>query len=202
MVRPSPGQRCPLRGSPPALRDQFVTPDRVLEEPLRPEDVGVAPQFFVVVLTEDVEQNHRAGRHREALPGQVPDGEAPEERHAARTDGAGRPPAPNPPDVVHQSGVSLVNPVDLPLPVVRRPQAPTDVGALERDLRERVDGEVRFDAGTRATYSTDGSNYRQVPIAVVLPRTVEAAVEAVAACRGWCNSSAPRVKRPTPKPRH
>lgn len=57
------------------------------------------------------------------------------------------------------------------------------MSALERDLRERVDGEVRFDAGTRAAYSTDGSNYWQVPIGVVVPRTVEAAVEAVAVCR-------------------
>ena len=50
-------------------------------------------------------------------------------------------------------------------------------------LRERVDGEVRFDAGPRAAYSTDASNFRQVPLGVVLPRTVEAAVEAVAVCR-------------------
>ncbi|KOV71805.1 hypothetical protein ADL00_07070 [Streptomyces sp. AS58] len=46
-----------------------------------------------------------------------------------------------------------------------------------------MDGEVRFDAGTRGAYSTDGSNYRQVPIDVVIPRTVEAAEEAVAVCR-------------------
>ncbi|MDQ0772791.1 FAD/FMN-containing dehydrogenase/NAD-dependent dihydropyrimidine dehydrogenase PreA subunit [Streptomyces aurantiacus] len=76
-----------------------------------------------------------------------------------------------------------MKPVDLPLPVVRRPQVRTDEEALERDLRARVDGEVRFDAGTRAAYSTDGSNYRQVPIGVVVPRTVEAATEAVAVCR-------------------
>jgi FAD/FMN-containing dehydrogenase/Fe-S oxidoreductase len=50
-------------------------------------------------------------------------------------------------------------------------------------LRDRVDGEVRFDAGSRATYSTDSSNFRQVPLGVVLPRTIEAAVEAVAVCR-------------------
>jgi hypothetical protein len=31
---------------------------------------------------------------------------------------------------------------------------------LERDLRGRVDGEVRFDAGTRGAYSTDASNFR------------------------------------------
>ena len=51
------------------------------------------------------------------------------------------------------------------------------------DLRDRVDGEVRFDAGTRAAYSTDASNFRQVPIGVVVPRTIDAAVEAVAVCR-------------------
>lgn len=33
---------------------------------------------------------------------------------------------------------------------------------------------MRFDTGTRATYSTDSSNYRQVPIGVVVPRTIEA----------------------------
>ncbi|RAY11504.1 FAD-binding oxidoreductase [Actinomadura craniellae] len=73
--------------------------------------------------------------------------------------------------------------VDLPRPVLRRPQAAVDPRALERDLRDRVDGEVRFDAGSRALYATDASNYRQVPIGVVVPRTVGAAVEAVAVCR-------------------
>jgi hypothetical protein len=32
--------------------------------------------------------------------------------------------------------------------------------ALQSDLRERVRGEVRFDAGTRAIYAHDSSNYR------------------------------------------
>ncbi|MGN6678410.1 MAG: FAD-binding and (Fe-S)-binding domain-containing protein, partial [Streptosporangiaceae bacterium] len=54
---------------------------------------------------------------------------------------------------------------------------------LDRALSDRVDGEVRFDAGSRAAYSTDGSNFRQVPIGVVVPRSVEAAVDAVAVCR-------------------
>ncbi|GAA1268060.1 FAD-binding and (Fe-S)-binding domain-containing protein [Sphaerisporangium rubeum] len=58
-----------------------------------------------------------------------------------------------------------------------------DVAALRRDLEEAVDGEVRFDATMRGAYSTDASNYRQVPLGVVCPRTVEAAVAAVAACR-------------------
>lgn len=62
-------------------------------------------------------------------------------------------------------------------------RTPTLFEALADDLRGSVDGEVRFDPGSRATYSTDASNYRQVPIGVVVPRTVDAAVNAVAACR-------------------
>ncbi|HET8581974.1 MAG TPA: FAD-binding and (Fe-S)-binding domain-containing protein [Jatrophihabitans sp.] len=54
---------------------------------------------------------------------------------------------------------------------------------LEAALAAAVDGEVRFDAGTRGAYSTDGSNFRQVPIGVVVPRSIEAAVEAVRVCR-------------------
>src|SRR5689334_14007446 len=74
--------------------------------------------------------------------------------------------------------------ISLPTPVTARPGEPyVRVRDLERDLAERVDGEVRFDAGTRGAYSTDGSNFRQVPIGVVVPRTVDAAAEAVAVCR-------------------
>ena len=55
--------------------------------------------------------------------------------------------------------------------------------ALEAELRSRLAGEVRFDAGARALYATDASNYRQVPIGVVAPRTVEDVVATVEACR-------------------
>ncbi|MFF9280438.1 FAD-binding and (Fe-S)-binding domain-containing protein [Streptomyces griseosporeus] len=73
---------------------------------------------------------------------------------------------------------------DLPAPVGPRPAPPAvDASALAAALRERVDGEVRFDAGSRATYSTDASNFRQTPIGVVVPRTPEAAAEAVAVAR-------------------
>lgn len=57
------------------------------------------------------------------------------------------------------------------------------VARAERALRERVDGEIRFDSGSRAAYATDASNFRQVPYGVVLPHTVEAAVDAMAVCR-------------------
>jgi FAD/FMN-containing dehydrogenase/Fe-S oxidoreductase len=63
---------------------------------------------------------------------------------------------------------------------VDRPGAPSWLaGALD----DAVDGEVRFDQGSLAAYSCDSSNYRQIPIAVVLPRTVAAAVAAVEICR-------------------
>ena len=55
--------------------------------------------------------------------------------------------------------------------------------ALEMRLRATVRGEVRFDPASRALYATDASNYRQLPIGVVLPRDSEDVVATVAACR-------------------
>ncbi len=54
---------------------------------------------------------------------------------------------------------------------------------LEADLRRVVRGEVRFDAGSRALYSTDASNYRQLALGVVLPRDARDVEGAIAACR-------------------
>ncbi|HEY3754768.1 MAG TPA: FAD-binding and (Fe-S)-binding domain-containing protein [Opitutaceae bacterium] len=47
------------------------------------------------------------------------------------------------------------------------------VRELEKALRDKLDGEVRFDSATRALYATDGSNYRQAPVGVVIPRHVQ-----------------------------
>jgi FAD/FMN-containing dehydrogenase/Fe-S oxidoreductase len=58
-----------------------------------------------------------------------------------------------------------------------------DVAGLEAELHKNVEGEVRFDAGSKAMYAVDASNYRQVPIGVVIPRSKEDVVQAVAACR-------------------
>ena len=55
--------------------------------------------------------------------------------------------------------------------------------ALQAELRERVKGEVRFDAGTRAIYAHDSSNYRQVPFGVVVPKDAGDVVAAVEVCR-------------------
>ena len=56
-------------------------------------------------------------------------------------------------------------------------------GALARALQHHIDGDVGFDPGTRALYATDASNYRHVPIGVVIPRTIDALIATVALCR-------------------
>lgn len=45
----------------------------------------------------------------------------------------------------------------------------TNISRIERALKERVRGEVRFDYTTRVLYSTDASNYQIVPLGVVIP---------------------------------
>lgn len=54
---------------------------------------------------------------------------------------------------------------------------------LEAQIETRIQGEVRFDAGSRALYATDASNYRQVPIGVVVPRDIADVEATFAACR-------------------
>src|SRR5574338_730021 len=61
--------------------------------------------------------------------------------------------------------------------------AGVDAVALAAALRRELEGEVRFDAASRALYSTDASNYRQVPLGVVVPRTTQDVVAAVELCR-------------------
>jgi FAD/FMN-containing dehydrogenase/Fe-S oxidoreductase len=63
------------------------------------------------------------------------------------------------------------------------PPAHVDTPALEAALHRHLRGEVRFDSSTRALYATDGSNYRQVPIGVVIPRDKEDVLATVALCR-------------------
>ena len=63
---------------------------------------------------------------------------------------------------------------DAPMPAARE---------LVAELRANLEGEVRFDPGAQALYATDASNYRQVPIGVVVPKTIGDLVNGVAACR-------------------
>ncbi|HLJ78974.1 MAG TPA: FAD-binding oxidoreductase, partial [Acidobacteriaceae bacterium] len=53
---------------------------------------------------------------------------------------------------------------------------------LETELLAAIRGEVRFDTTSRALYATDASNYRQVPIGVVLPRDAADVEATLAAC--------------------
>ncbi|MGE5321325.1 MAG: FAD-binding and (Fe-S)-binding domain-containing protein [Actinomycetota bacterium] len=63
---------------------------------------------------------------------------------------------------------------------------------LEAELKRHVGGEVRFDRGSRALYSSDGSNYRQVPIGLVIPRDADDVIATVAACRRFGAPVLPR----------
>jgi FAD/FMN-containing dehydrogenase/Fe-S oxidoreductase len=58
-----------------------------------------------------------------------------------------------------------------------------DAAALAAELNAAIRGEVRFDDGARALYATDASNYRQVPIGVVMPRDAADVVATVALAR-------------------
>ena len=58
-----------------------------------------------------------------------------------------------------------------------------NVRDLEHDLRRSVEGEVRFSPGDRGLYSATGANYRQLPIGVVIPKTVDDVITTVATCR-------------------
>lgn len=59
----------------------------------------------------------------------------------------------------------------------------SDTAGLLAKLRASVSGEVLADAGSRAIYSGDASNYRHVPTAVVLPRTEDDVAAALSLCR-------------------
>ena len=46
----------------------------------------------------------------------------------------------------------------------------TSPAAILGELKRSIEGDVRFDKGTLTVYSTDASNYRQIPIGVIAPR--------------------------------
>ncbi len=71
---------------------------------------------------------------------------------------------------------------DPAIPGAPRARARIDVIRLKRALRKAVDGEVRFDPGSLAMYANDASNFRQVPIGVVIPRTLDDVVAAHRVC--------------------
>ncbi|HJT70044.1 MAG TPA: FAD-binding and (Fe-S)-binding domain-containing protein, partial [Terriglobales bacterium] len=83
------------------------------------------------------------------------------------------------------SRLPLIHTEELPATPKPRPFRVSDVDPreIEAELSKNVEGEVRFDAGSRGMYSVDASNYRQVPVGVVVPRSVDDVVNTIAACR-------------------
>ncbi len=67
-----------------------------------------------------------------------------------------------------------------------------DVHALQRDLAAALAGEVRFDVATRAAYATDASNFRQPPIGVVVPASIDDVVATHRVCRAHAAPILPR----------
>lgn len=63
---------------------------------------------------------------------------------------------------------------------------------LEHELKRMVRGEVRFDSGSRALYAADASNYRQIPIGLVVPRDADDVTATVALCRKYGAPVLPR----------
>jgi FAD/FMN-containing dehydrogenase/Fe-S oxidoreductase len=63
---------------------------------------------------------------------------------------------------------------------------------LESLLKKSLRGDVRFDLGSRALYAADSSNYRQIPIGVILPRDAADVEAALAACRATGAAVLPR----------
>ncbi|MFI5252754.1 MAG: FAD-binding and (Fe-S)-binding domain-containing protein [Bacteroidota bacterium] len=66
------------------------------------------------------------------------------------------------------------------------------ITSFEQQLKDIIRGEVLFDKGTRAAYSTDSSNYRQVPVGVVVPREITDVIEAISIAR---NNNIPILNR-------
>jgi FAD/FMN-containing dehydrogenase len=65
----------------------------------------------------------------------------------------------------------------------REAMKPNAAEELASALKRKIDGEVRFDSGSRALYASDLSIYRQVPIGVVVPRSYDDVIKTVALCR-------------------
>ena len=79
----------------------------------------------------------------------------------------------------------------------RNPSA--EAAALQAELSRRISGEVRFDNASRAIYATDASNYRQVPIGVVIPKTQQDVIETIAVCRQFSAPLLSRARRHKPR---
>src|ERR1700733_6201218 len=63
---------------------------------------------------------------------------------------------------------------------------------LASQLRAKIRGEVRFDPTSRALYATDASNYRHIPIGVVIPLAEDDVIATLTLCREFKAPILPR----------
>ncbi|MGK7396782.1 MAG: FAD-binding and (Fe-S)-binding domain-containing protein [Candidatus Cyclobacteriaceae bacterium M3_2C_046] len=59
------------------------------------------------------------------------------------------------------------------------------VEKLVDELKENIRGEVRFSPGDRALFSTDSSNYRQIPLGIVMPESKQDIIDTVRICKNY-----------------
>lgn len=77
--------------------------------------------------------------------------------------------------------MSLIS-VSTETPVPQADARLVDIAALERELRSAIAGEVRFDAVSRALYSTDASVYQIHPLCVVVAKSRQDVIRTVEIC--------------------
>lgn len=68
----------------------------------------------------------------------------------------------------------------------------TNASSLERRLRAEMTGDVLFDGFSRGRYATDASFYQIMPKGVVVPRTMDEALRALAIARDEGRKVTPR----------
>ena len=85
----------------------------------------------------------------------------------------------------HNIGNQSIMAITAPSTIPRRRFHDIDTQRLAAELTYNVRGEVRFDEGSRALYSRDASNYRQVPIGVVLPKEADDVIATLDSCRRY-----------------
>src|SRR4051795_10482556 len=68
----------------------------------------------------------------------------------------------------------------------------TNASSLERRLRAEMTGDVLFDRFSRGRYATDASFYQILPAGVVVPRTIDDALRALAITRDAGRTVTPR----------
>src|SRR5437764_4531325 len=73
--------------------------------------------------------------------------------------------------------------------------SPREHRELARALAAVLEGEVRFDDGSRVLYAADASSYRQAPIRVVVLKSGDEVVVAVDLCRGHGGAIVQRGRR-------